>query len=187
MGWPCQGIGWDKVTECEARQESPTVISGYRFSKGWANDQKVFFVAEFSKPITIDKDESTANVIRYTNGDKPLLVRVGLSAVSIEGAKANLKAEQSGWDFQYTVAEADRKWEKQLQKIQVTGGTDDERTIFYTAMYHTMTAPSVFCDVDGKYRGSDGEVHHLSPLTSNHSPLNYTTFSLWDTYRAAHP
>ena len=182
-----QGIGWDKATDCEAHQESPTVISGYRFSEGWANNQKVFFVAEFSKPIAIDKDESTAKVLRFANGDRPLLVRIGLSAVSIEGAKANLQAEQPGWDFQYIVDEAGRKWEEQLQKIRVTGGTDDERTIFYTALYHTMTAPSVFCDVDGKYRGSDGEVHHLSALTSHYSPLNYTTFSLWDTYRAAHP
>ena len=192
-----QGIGWDKVTECEARQESPTVISGYRFSKGWANDQKVFFVAEFSKPIEICPEDTSLHlspstphpikVLRFANGDKPLLVRIGLSAVSVEGAKANLKAEQPSWDFRGVMTQADKKWEEQLQKIQVTGGTDDERTIFYTAMYHTMTAPSVFCDVDSKYRGSDGEVHHLSPLTSNHSPLNYTTFSLWDTYRAAHP
>ena len=180
-----QGIGWDKVTDCNAQQESPTVISGYRFSKGWANDQKVFFVAEFSRPVTINNDQWT---LRFSGGDQPLLVRVGLSAVSIEGAKANLRAEQPGWDFQHTVAEAGRKWEEQLQKIQVKGGTTDERTIFYTAMYHTMTAPSVFNDVDGKYRGSDGEVHQkASPMGGGLEGANYTTFSLWDTYRAAHP
>ena len=190
-----QGIGWDMVTECEARQESPTVISGYRFSKGWADNQKVFFVAEFSQPVTIDhsaaqKESSDNNgqwpmansqcLLRFAGADQPLLVRVGLSAVSIEGAKKNLKAELPGWDFRGTVAEANRKWDEQLQKLQVTGGTDEERTIFYTAMYHTMTAPSVFCDIDGQYRGSDGEVHHGDYV-------NYTTFSLWDTYRAAHP
>ena len=182
-----QGIGWDKVTDCEARQESSTVISGYRFSKGWANNQKVFFVAEFSRPVEICKEDTslhsspvTLHLIRFAGGDQPLLVRVGLSAVSIEGAKANLQAEQQGWNFRSTVAQADRKWEEQLQKIQITGGTPEERTIFYTAMYHTMTAPSVFCDVDGQYRGSDGEVHQGSYT-------NYTTFSLWDTYRAAHP
>jgi predicted alpha-1,2-mannosidase len=190
-----QGVGGDRTTSCDARQESPTVISGYRRSHGWANNQQVYFVAEFSRPVSIDHSDaqttsadnngqrSTVNgqyLLRFPAGDQPLLVRVGLSAVSIEGAKANLRAELQGWDFKGTVAEADRKWDEQLQKIQVTGGTADERTIFYTAMYHTMIAPSVFCDVDGQYRGSDGEVHQGDYV-------NYTTFSLWDTYRAAHP
>ncbi len=175
-----QGIGWDRATDCQLSQESPTVISGYRHSKGWANHQQVYFVAEFSRPVDIYKEETNVKVLSFAGNDQPLLVRVGLSAVSIEGAKANLQAELQDWNFQRTVAEADRKWEEQLQKIQVTGGTDDERTIFYTAMYHTMIAPSVFCDVDGSYRGSDGEVHHGDYV-------NYTTFSLWDTYRAAHP
>ena len=193
-----QGIGWDKMTKCKVFQESPTTICGYRRSKGWANNQIVFFVAEFSHPVdmigrstvTIEQTDSQ-KIINVGNdgqwmihfdiaGGEPLLMRVGLSAVSIDGARANLKAEQPDWNFQHTVAEAGRKWEEQLQKIQVTGGTDDERTVFYTAMYHTMTAPSVFCDVDGKYRGSDGEVHQ-GDFT------NHTTFSLWDTYRAAHP
>ncbi|MCR4957324.1 MAG: GH92 family glycosyl hydrolase [Prevotella sp.] len=198
-----QGIGWDKVTKCNAFQESPTTICGYRRSNGWANDQIVFFVAEFSRPVEIfehlpgmmdcSEAERLANNpeygkfngqwnLRFSGGGQPLLVRVGLSAVSLEGAKANLKAEQSDWDFQRTVADAGRKWDEQLQKIRVSGGTTDERTIFYTALYHTMTAPSVFCDVDGSYRGADGKVHQgLTPHT------NYTTFSLWDTYRAAHP
>ena len=197
-----QGIGWDEPLNCEIRQESPTVITGYRHSKGWANHQQVYYVAEFSRPVEVYKEEKNIKVLRFAGGDQPLLVRVGLSAVSIEGAKANLKAELTGWDFRGTVAKADRKWEEQLQKIQVVGGTPDQRAIFYTAMYHTMTAPSVFCDVDGKYRGSDGEVHLPSPLTSQTSNfklqtskfkvqrskiINYTTFSLWDTYRAAHP
>ncbi|MBP5426109.1 MAG: GH92 family glycosyl hydrolase [Prevotella sp.] len=183
-----QGIGGDGVTDCQARQESPTVISGYRFSHGWADRQKVFFVAEFSRPVEICKDEKNIKVIRFAGGDQPLLGRVGLSAVSIEGAKANLQAEQQGWNFRGTVAEANRKWDAQLRKIQLTGGTPDQRTIFYTAMYHTMTAPSVFCDVDGKYRGSDGEVHqNASPTGGGLMGANYTTFSLWDTYRAAHP
>ena len=214
-----QGIGWDEATAARAFQQDATTICGFRFSKGWANDQKVFFVAEFSKPVnmisrhttTITKsdDKTTIDVndvgpwmISFKADGEPLLMRVGLSAVSIEGAKANLKAELTGWDFRGTVAKADHKWEEQLQKIQVVGGTPDQRAIFYTAMYHTMTAPSVFCDVDGKYRGSDGEVHLPSPLTSQTSNfklqtskfkvqrskiINYTTFSLWDTYRAAHP
>lgn len=176
-----QGIGWDKTTECQMHQESTTQISGYRFSKGWANNQKVYFVAEFSQPVKIHKKENEmVSVLRFNCGNQPLLVRVGLSAVSIEGAKANLQKELPGWNFERIVADADNKWEEQLRKIQITGGTDDERTIFYTSLYHTMTAPSIFCDIDGKYRGSDGHVHQ-----SNYT--NYTTFSLWDTYRAAHP
>ena len=176
-----QGIGWDKVTECNTRQESPTVISGYRISQGWANHQQVYFVAEFSRPVEARKTSDNGQwLLSFVAGDAPLLVRVGLSAVSIDGAKANLQAEQPCWNFQRTVADAGRKWEEQLQKINIKGGTPDERTIFYTAMYHTMTAPSVFCDVDGQYRGSDGKVRQGNFV-------NHTTFSLWDTYRAAHP
>ena len=183
-----QGIGWDKPTECQARQESKTMISGYRFSKGWANNQKLFFVVEFSQPVErLQSSSANLLLLRFAGGQQPLMVRVGLSPVSIEGAKANLKAEQYDWDFQRTVADAGRKWEEQLQKIQITGGTPDERTIFYTALYHTMTAPSLFCDVDGTYRGSDDQIHHPSPNNQQSSPINYTTFSLWDTYRAAHP
>jgi len=174
-----QGIGWDKATSTKVSQQDATTICGYRFSKGWANNQKVFFVAEFSRPVELTGD-SAVFYLQFSANDEPLLMRVGLSAVSIEGAKANLQAEQPGWNFRSVMAEANHKWNKQLQKIRVKGGTDDERTIFYTALYHTMTAPSLFCDVDGKYRGSDGEVHQ-----GDH--VNYTTFSLWDTYRAAHP
>jgi len=119
-------------------------------------------------------------VFSFENHDQPLLLRVGLSAVSVDGAKANLRSEINHWNFSSLVADADRKWEAQLQKMRISGGTTDEQTIFYTALYHTMTAPSVFCDVDGKYRGADGNVHQGNFV-------NYTTFSLWDTYRAAHP
>ena len=176
-----QGIGWDKMTGCSMQQESATCFSGYRLSSGWANNQQVYFVAEFSRPVTVSRAEGdTVRVLSFANTGEPLLVRVGLSAVSVEGAKANLKAEMPGWNFREVVSEANRKWQAQLEKIKVTGGTADEQAIFYTALYHTMTAPSVFCDVDGRYRGSDGKVHQGQYT-------NYTTFSLWDTYRAAHP
>ncbi len=175
------GIGWDKVLECNIQQESPTVVSGYRISEGWANYQTVYFVAEFSKPVEVFSEEGdTVKVFHYGAGEQPLLIKVGVSAVSIDGAKENLKTEQKGWNFSKVLAEAETKWEKQLNKIRIKGGTDDERTIFYTALYHTMIAPSVFCDVDGNYRGSDRLIHK-GDFT------NYTTFSLWDTYRAAHP
>ena len=106
-------------------------MSGKRVSKGWANHQQVYFVAEFSRPVEVCKEEGdTVKVFRFQSSDEPLLVKVGLSAVSIEGAKANLAVEQTGWNFRKVVAEADRKWEEQLGKVQVKGGTTDEQTIF---------------------------------------------------------
>ena len=110
-----------------------------------------------------------------------MLVKVALSPVSIEGAKANLVAELPGWDFDATVKAADAKWNTELSKVKVTTTDETARRIFYTALYHTMVAPSVFCDVNGDYYGSDHEIHRSAGFT------NYTTFSLWDTYRAAMP
>ena len=164
-----QGIGWDRLSECKATIENGTCVSGYRFSHGWAKDQKIYFTAEFSRLVSLQEQQGdTISVFRFDNTGEPLLVRIGISPTSIEGAKANLRAELNTWDFNGVLAEADRKWNQQLQKIKVTGGSDDERTIFYTALYHTMIAPSVFCDA------------------ASHQPT-YTTLSLWDTYRSAHP
>ncbi|MBQ3632328.1 MAG: GH92 family glycosyl hydrolase [Prevotella sp.] len=177
-----QGIGWDNMKQCQVRVESPTMLSGYRFSLGWARNQKVFYAIEFSRPVTREEPATDSiSVFSFDNNGQPLLVRVGLSPVSVEGAKANLKAEMNTWDFQAILRDADRKWNEQLGKVQLEGGSSDERTTFYTALYHTMTAPSLFCDVDGTYRGADDQIHHG---TAN---ATYTTFSLWDTYRAAHP
>ena len=176
-----QGIGWDGVRESSLRQESNTVISGYRRSRGWARDQYVFFAAEFSTPVTIKKQEGdTIMVVTLEDASQPVMVKCALSAVSVDDAKANLKAELPGWDFRGTVAAADQAWNDELGKISVETDDDEVRTIFYTALYHTMTAPSVFSDVTGNYRGADGKVYK-GDFT------NYTTFSLWDTYRAAHP
>ena len=176
-----QGIGWDKMSQCGMTVESPTMVTGFRRSTGWAKDQQLFFAAEFSRPVKVVSQEGDSiKVFAFDNGDAPLLLRVGLSAVSVDGAKANLRAEISHWDFAQLVANADGKWEAQLQKMRVSGGTPKEQSVFYTAMYHTMIAPSVFSDVDGRYRGADGQIHQ-----GNFT--NYTTFSLWDTYRAAHP
>ena len=111
---------------------------------------------------------------------KPLLVKTGLSAVSAENAKLNLEKEIPGWDFRQVVADADAAWNKELAKVNIETSDSTSRRIFYTAMYHTMTAPSVFSDVNGQYRGADGKVY-------DGNFTNYTTLSLWDTYRAAHP
>ena len=176
-----QGIGWDHVAQCQMQQESKTVVSGYRHSVGWARRQKDFFVAEFSQPVKLEKvDGDTTAVLVVENAAEPLLVKVALSAVSVENAKLNLQAELPGWNFAATAKAARKAWNDELSKISIKTDDDLVRRIFYTAMYHTMTAPSVFNDVNGEYRGADGEVHK-GDFT------NYTTLSLWDTYRAAHP
>ena len=176
-----QGIGWDHVSQCQMQQESKTVVSGYRHSVGWARRQKDFFVMEFSQPVVLEKvDGDTTGVLTLSRPQEPLLVKVALSAVSVENAKLNLQAELPGWNFAATAKAARKAWNDELSKISIKTDDDHVRRIFYTAMYHTMTAPSVFNDVNGEYRGADGEVH-------KGNFTNYTTLSLWDTYRAAHP
>lgn len=175
------GTGWDKVTECKIAQTSARKIEGLRHSEGWAVNQKLFFVAEFSEDVTLQKlQDDSLSVISWTNRSKPLMVKVGLSAVSIKNAWENLQQENSGWNFNQVAKDANAAWEKELQKIKIYTRDEEQKKVFYTSLYHTMVAPSVFNDVNGDYRGSDGEVHH-GDFT------NYTTFSLWDTYRAWHP
>ena len=175
------GTGWDKVTECKITQTSERKIEGLRHSEGWAKNQKLFFVAEFSDDVTLKKlVNDSLTVVSWKNQSKPMLVKVGLSAVSIKNAWENLQQENSGWNFEQVLKDANSAWEKELAKIKVETKDEDAKKVFYTAMYHSMVAPSVFNDVNGDYRGSDGEVHH-GDFT------NYTTFSLWDTYRAWHP
>ncbi|MDR0414349.1 MAG: GH92 family glycosyl hydrolase [Prevotellaceae bacterium] len=190
------GQCWDRPVEGYLVQESDTVVSGYRYSTGWARDQRIFFTATFSKPVkrfTVHSadGEQTGSTLKGqrvygqaffdTNEKETLYVKVALSPVSIENAKLNMLAELPGWDFAQAVQDADKAWNSELEKIAVS--TDDQRLkrIFYTAMYHTMIAPSEFCDVTGDYRGADGKMH------ANEGFKAYTTFSLWDTYRAAHP
>ena len=176
-----QGIGWDNWRKSEIKLENPTMVTGFRQSVGWARNQYVYFAAEFSTPVTIKKQVGDSiMVLTIADVSQPVMVKCALSAVSVEDAKANLKAELPGWNFRETVAEADKVWNDELGKITVDTEDDEVRTIFYTALFHTMTAPSVFSDVTGNYRGADGKVYK-GDFT------NYTTFSLWDTYRAAHP
>ncbi len=190
------GIGWDAPVEGYLTQENDSVISGYRYSKGWANDQKVFFTAVFSKPMkgfvvsdttavqegnTIKATRAYGQVLFDTKDKENIFVKVALSPVSIDNAKLNMQAELSGWDFEKTVADADKAWNEELNKIIITTDNEQTKRTFYTALYHTMIAPSEFCDVNNDYRGSDGQMHEKGAFK------NYTTFSLWDTYRAAHP
>ena len=173
---------WDKATDTRIEAEGNDALKGWRFSRGWARNQKVFFYAKFSKPF-----ESVENIGQYARvnfdlaeGEKVML-KVAISPVDIDGAKANMAAELPGWDFEKTREAARNAWNRELSKIRIETGDVDERTIFYTALYHTMIQPSEFCDVNGDYRGADGDIHR------NNDFKTYTTFSLWDTYRAAMP
>ena len=173
---------WDKATDTRIEAEGNDALKGWRFSRGWARNQKVFFYAKFSKPF-----ESVENIGQYARvnfdlaeGEKVML-KVAISPVDIDGAKANMAAELPGWDFEKTREAARNAWNRELSKIRIETGDADERTIFYTALYHTMIQPSEFCDVNGDYRGADGDIHR------NNDFKTYTTFSLWDTYRAAMP
>ena len=173
---------WDKATDTRIEAEGNDALKGWRFSRGWARNQKVFFYAKFSKPF-----ESVENIGQYARvnfdlaeGEKVML-KVAISPVDIDGAKANMAAELPGWDFEKTREAARTAWNRELSKIRIETGDVDQRTIFYTALYHTMIQPSEFCDVNGDYRGADGDIHR------NNDFKTYTTFSLWDTYRAAMP
>ncbi|MCP4573513.1 MAG: glycoside hydrolase family 92 protein [bacterium] len=175
----------DRVLDSWVRVVSDTEIEGLRRSSSWAKDQWVFFVARFSKPFTTDMDslqgEDVKAVFGFGDTGGELLVKVGISAVDVDGARRNLDAEQPGWDFAGVRTAATDAWNEALGKIAVEGGTDAQQTIFYSALYHTMIAPNLFSDVDGRYRGLDQEIHRAEGYDQ------YTVFSLWDTFRAAHP
>lgn len=187
----------DRTIESFVRIVDDTEIVGFRRSRHWADDQHVYFAAKFSKPfvsrgvarndtISIGADEASGtNVKAYasfrTAANEAILVKVGISAVDIEGARKNRDAEIPGWDFEKTRIDADGAWNAALGKIDVKGGTKAQRVTFYTALYHAMLAPNLFMDVDGRYRGRDLSIHQTGDFT------NYTVFSLWDTYRAEHP
>jgi predicted alpha-1,2-mannosidase len=193
-----RGIGWDAPEENYIDQVNDTTITGYRFSKGWAKDQRIFFTAVFSKPLlafTIyDNDTlavlkssmgrgrkiSAAALFKTTENEK-IRVKVGISPVSVENAAKNIEAEIPGWDFDEVVRKASAAWNHELNKIRVSTSDTSRLRTFYTALYHTMIAPSVFNDYNGDYRGTDKAIYAKAPFT------NLTTFSLWDTYRGAHP
>ena len=174
---------WDKATETHIEPSGDSRLVGWRYSSGWAKDQRVWFVAEFSRPFASFEQvgEHYARVNFDTTEGGQLMLKVALSPVSVEGAEANLAAELPGWDFDATAAAAAAAWNAQLAKVKITTSDETAKRIFYTGLYHTMVAPSEFCDVNGDYRGADGAVHR------NPGHTTYTTFSLWDTYRAAMP
>lgn len=176
-----QCIGWDKLNDCLLTQENATRLTGFRRSNGWAADRRIYFSIDFSQPVTVHRLDSMERVVvSVADNTKPLLVKVALSPVSIDKAKLNMQAELAGWDFDAAVKQADEAWNRELARIEIQTNDRTKKRVFYTAMYHLMTSCSKFNDVDCEYRGADGKVHKADFT-------NYTTLSLWDTYRAAHP
>ena len=174
-----------------------STISGLTTSTGWAVDQYIYFYAKFSKPFRkfgVAVNDTIVDQIREAEGknikafvsfntkkDEKILVKVGISAVSVAGARKNLETENPGWNFPEIKDEAKKKWNQYLSKIEVEGGTEKERRIFYTSLYHSALAPNLFMDTDGKFRGVDHKVHLANGFT------NYTVFSLWDVFRTEMP
>ena len=175
----------DQLLESALDIVSDTEVAGLRRSTGWARDQVVYFVIRFSRPLSggaaASATPSTKRAFDFGSAGGTLLVKVGISAVSVEGARKNLDAEVPGWDFDAVRHAADAAWERELSKVTVEGGTKDDRVRFYTSLYHAMLTPNVYMDVDGLYRGRDGKTHKAEGFTY------YTVFSLWDTFRALHP
>ena len=177
-----------------------STLRGLKQSQGWAYDHKVYFHATFSNPFVVDKimaDSISVNsVLTKHKGknihavlefpslkkDEPLLLKVGISAVDTEGAEKNLQAEIPGWDFISVVSDAKEKWKNELGRIKVETNNKEVLTTFYTALYHSMIAPMLYQDVDGRYRGIDKNIYQAKP-----GEVNYTVYSLWDTFRALHP
>ena len=178
---------WDRPTDTFIEPCADNAVRGYRFSRGWADDQKVYFYAEFSRPYkdlnihSIDYKPYYAKADFETREGEQIMMKVALSPVSMENAYENMQTELPGWDFDGTVEEAEDAWDKELGRICIETKDENARKIFYTALYHSMIAPSTFCDIDGSYRGADGEAYE----DAGHQV--YTTFSLWDTYRGAMP
>lgn len=163
------GIGWDRPVETYVEQVGDSAVSGYRYSRGWAVDQKIYFYAEFSRPMArYEKTDDTLAVCVFAPSAEPLVAKVGLSAKSEERARANLYSEVGDADFDTVMERADRVWNDNLGRVTIKTSSDRDRRLLYTSLFHTMTAPVTYSDAEDEER-------------------RYSVFSLWDTYRAAHP
>lgn len=190
-----KAMNWDFTNDTRIEVVDSVTIQGYRFSDGWARDQHIYFRTRFSKPFaSVQLD--TATVIKdgkrigssviarfdfHTSAGEQILVTTAISGVSMEGAARNLAAEAPADDFDKYLAVTRKNWNEQLSKVEIKSNDIDEKVKFYTALYHSMLAPTIYSDMDGAYYGPDKQVHQADGWT------NYSTFSLWDTYRAAHP
>lgn len=188
------------LLEAEWSQPDPRTLRLFRRTLGWAYNQPIYLQAEFSRPFTVEEFRDTVRtdrrtyprcklVLRFDSAEAeaaPLLVKAAVSAVDADGAARNLRSELPGWDFDSVRTAARHKWNNALGRIELTdlgGQADSVRSIFYTALYHALLAPQLFCDVDGRYLGTDLRVHRCDPQAD---PM-YSVFSLWDTHRALHP
>ena len=190
-----KAMNWDFTNDTRIEVVDSVTIQGYRFSDGWARDQHIYFRTRFSKPFasvqldtaTVIKDgkrigsSAIARFDFHTSAGEQILVTTAISGVSMEGAARNLAAEAPADDFDKYLAVTRKNWNEQLSKVEIKSNDIDEKVKFYTALYHSMLAPTIYSDVDGAYYGPDKQVHQADGWT------NYSTFSLWDTYRAAHP
>ena len=186
-----------QIIQSQIRVIDDKTIEGFRVVTGWAKLRKVYFRAEFSRPIASrilmdgGRNAGGSNVINGrtlraalsfdASKDKDVMVKVAISAVDNEGARKNMKAEAWSWDFSYYTKAAHDAWEKELSTIDIEG-TDDQKTIFYTGLYHVLMQPNTISDVDGRYMDTNFEIKQMPKGQAYHS-----TFSLWDTFRAAHP
>ncbi|MEI7037573.1 GH92 family glycosyl hydrolase [Fulvimonas yonginensis] len=188
-----------KVSDAQLQLIGDDLLVGSRRVHQWANGRHLYFAMKLSRPVRratlYREDQALPDGAREARGThlkaalhfedvarEPLLVKVGISAVDIEGARRNLDTELPDWDFERVRREAADTWERELSRIRIDTPSEDTRRIFYSALYHTMLAPTLFDDVDGRYRGMDLKVHTLPK-----GQHNYSTYSLWDTYRALHP
>ncbi len=192
-----ESVTSETIISSEIKIESDRAISGFRRTDGWANDQFLYFYAEFSEPFTSygilendihkpGKKSAKGNNLKawfdFSTDSRALIyAKVGISAVDVNGAKNNLLTEIPTWNFDSVKMVAQTKWTDQIEKMKVEGGTDEQKEVFYTALYHTMLAPNLYTDVDGRYRGHDLKKHVAKDFKM------YTVFSLWDTFRALHP
>ena len=189
-----KALNWDATVDAHVEQVDSVTIRGYRFSNGWAREQRVFFCTRFSRPLAMNLDTvailtegkrtGTSVIARFdfqAEAGEQLVVSTALSGVSMDGAMRNLQAEVPEDDFDKCLAAAREAWDRQLGRIEVRCEDRDEKVKFYTALYHAMLAPTLYSDVDGAYLGPDRQEHRTEGWD------NYGTFSLWDTYRAAHP
>lgn len=190
-------LNWDRNVESKLQIENDSTISGYRYSTGWAKDQRVYFVAKFSKPFekyfiysdSLNDVQNRTLVGKNVKGlfcyktkeNEQILMKVGISYTSIEGARENLDEGNHDWNFDGVRNKAEILWRNELNKIKVTSANEDLKKIFYTALYHSFISPYVYNDVDGGYRGADGKIATTKSFT------RYSVFSLWDTFRALHP
>ena len=190
------GVNDEYVYEEEVNVESDYAISGFRRTRDWANEQYLYFYAEFSRPLAYfsspafseDINTNRSAIVpfkahmQFGDVDEPLVMRIALSAVDVEGAKNNLKAElaENDFDFDALRQKAFDKWNTELKRYEVSDPNESNKTVFYTALYHCMIAPNLYSDADGRYRAHDLKVY------KSERPV-YTVFSLWDTFRSLHP